>query len=433
MDRRRPGPDHRSLDADERGDLPGAAAARVLENPEIRRPRDDHARSRESLIDFETYEARDRFLALQAPLYLIVILMIWLAALLIGFALMLWPFMRTGGLIHAITVSGSSLFTLGFAAEAGAAPRLLVFCAAAAGLTIVALQIAYLPVLYGAFNRREVLVTMLDSRAGSPAWGPELLARSELVDNVHNLASLYQRWEEWAADVAETHASYPVLLWFRSPHPYRSWVIALLAVMDAAAMQLSTQPLLAPSEARAFLRMGYMCLRDLASVVGLTYDPDPKPNDPIQLTEDNFQDAIHHLEHVGWTMQRSAAELVDPFPRLARQLRGARLRHRRRGERATCALGRTAQKSPPAIATSGASAPPRAVRGDAAHSQAHRETAVISGELTARAAAESSSLHAHHTRRQAPPSMVRHRASRSINCRSRNAEVASRDGRGAPD
>jgi hypothetical protein len=257
---------------------------------------------------FETYEARDRFLALQAPLYLIVILGIWLGALLVGFALLLWPFMRSGGLIHAITVSGSSLFTLGFASEAGAAPRFLVFCAAAAGLTIVALQIAYLPVLYGAFNRREVLVTMLDSRAGSPAWGPELLARSELVDNVHNLASLYQRWEEWAADVAETHASYPVLLWFRSPHPYRSWVIGLLAVLDAAAMQLATQPLLAPSEARAFLRMGYMCLRDLATVVGLTFDPDPKPNDPIQLTEDNYQDAIHHLEHVGWTMQRGAAE-----------------------------------------------------------------------------------------------------------------------------
>jgi hypothetical protein len=257
---------------------------------------------------FETYEARDRFLALQAPLYLIVILAIWLAALLIGFALMLWPFMHTGGLVHAITVSGSSLFTLGFAAESGAGPRLIVFCAAAAGLTIVALQIAYLPVLYGAFNRREVLVTMLDSRAGSPAWGPELLARSELVDNVQNLARLYQRWEEWAADVAETHASYPVLLWFRSPHPYRSWVIGLLAVMDAAAMQLATQPLVAPSDARAFLRMGYMCLRDLAVVVGLTYDPDPKPGDPIQLTEDNYQDAIHHLEHVGWKMQRGAAE-----------------------------------------------------------------------------------------------------------------------------
>lgn len=257
---------------------------------------------------FDTYEARDRFLALQAPIYLIVNLAIWLAALLIGFALMLWPFMTTGGFVHAATVSGSSLFTLGFATQTGAGPRLLVFCAAAAGLWIVALQIAYLPVLYGAFNRREVLVTMLDSRAGSPAWGPELLARSELVDNVQNLARLYARWEEWAADVAESHASYPVLLWFRSPHPYRSWVLGLLAVMDAAAMQLATQPLTAPSEARAFLRMGYMCLRDLATVVGITYDHDPKPADPIQLTEDNYQDAIHHLEHVGWKMQRGAAE-----------------------------------------------------------------------------------------------------------------------------
>jgi hypothetical protein len=149
---------------------------------------------------------------------------------------------------------------------------------------------------------------MLDSRAGSPAWGPELLARSELVDNVQNLAKLYERWEEWAADVAESHASYPVLLWFRSPHPYRSWVLGLLAVMDAAAMQLATQPLTAPSEARAFLRMGYMCLRDLATVVGITYDHDPKPGDPIQLTEDNYRDAIHHLEHVSWKMQRGEAE-----------------------------------------------------------------------------------------------------------------------------
>ena len=121
---------------------------------------------------FETYEARDRFLAMQAPLFLIVVLATWLAALLVGFALMLWPFMSAGGFVHALTVSGSSIFTLGFASQPGAGPRFLVFCASAAGLTIVALQIAYLPVLYGAFNRREVLVTMLDSRAGSPAWGP---------------------------------------------------------------------------------------------------------------------------------------------------------------------------------------------------------------------------------------------------------------------
>ena len=332
---------------------------------------------------FDTYEARDRFLALQAPIYLIVILAVWLTALLAGFALLLWPFIRSGGLIHAVTVSGSSLFTLGFATEPGVAPRLLVVAAAAAGLWLVALQIAYLPVLYGAFNRREVLVTMLDSRAGSPAWGPELLARSELVDNVQNLASLYQRWEEWAADVAETHASYPVLLWFRSPHPYRSWVIGLLAVMDAAAMQLATQPLLAPSEARAFLRMGYMCLRDLATVVGLTYDPDPKPSDPIQLTEDNYQDAMHHLEHVGWKMQRSPAESWIHFRGWRVNYEVTRVPHRGRGERAACTLGGSSQKPSAETATAAAPTAPRAVCGVPAHPEAHREAAIQPRVMTA--------------------------------------------------
>ena len=187
---------------------------------------------------------------------------------------------------------------------------------------------------------------MLDSRAGSPAWGPELLARSELVDNVHNLGLLYQRWEEWAADVAETHASYPVLLWFRSPHPYRSWVIGLLAVMDAAAMQLSTQPLHAPSEARAFLRMGYMCLRDLARVVGLEFDADPKPDDPISLTEDNFQDALEHLARVGMADGARRGIVMDPLPRLARELQVPRVRDWRRRQRPARALGRSAAQPP---------------------------------------------------------------------------------------
>jgi len=236
----------------------------------------------------------------------VVQLLFWAGSLIVGFAFMLES--TTHDLGDAFLQATGAMFTLGSVHLGGPPNTTIDIASGAIWAVVVALQIAYLPVLYGAFNRREVLVTMLDSRAGSPAWGPELLARSELVDNVHNLASLYQRWEEWAADVAETHASYPVLLWFRSPHPYRSWVIALLAVLDAAALQQATQPLLAPSEARAFLRMGYMCLRDLATVVGIAYDPDPKPGDPIQLTEDNFQDAVHHLEHVKWTMQRGAAE-----------------------------------------------------------------------------------------------------------------------------
>src|SRR5207244_1611771 len=82
----------------------------------------------------------------------------------------------------------------------------------ATGLIIVALQIAYLPTLYAAFNRRETEVTLLAVRAGRPAWGPELLARSRFTITTEELPDFYRRWERWAADVAESHSSYPVLI-----------------------------------------------------------------------------------------------------------------------------------------------------------------------------------------------------------------------------
>src|SRR6266566_7026326 len=86
--------------------------------------------------------------------------------------------MVTGGVASAFSAAGSSLFTLGFAVPAGAAPSAVVFAAAATGLVIVTLQIAYLPTLYAAFNRRETEVALLNARAGVPSWGPELLART---------------------------------------------------------------------------------------------------------------------------------------------------------------------------------------------------------------------------------------------------------------
>src|SRR6202042_2948825 len=101
----------------------------------------------------------------------------------------------------------------------------------------------------------------LESRAGSPAWGPELLARHRLVGIVDQLPSLYADWERWAADVAESHTTYPVLIYFRSSRPLDSWVLSLLAILDSAALYLALAPSRAPSEARLCLRMGYTCLR----------------------------------------------------------------------------------------------------------------------------------------------------------------------------
>lgn len=256
---------------------------------------------------FATYEERDRILVIHGPLTLLVMLVAWLALLVTGFALMFWP-LAPGDLGEAFRQSGSSLFTLGFATAHDAGPVVLTFFAAGSGLVVVALQIAYLPTIYGAFNRRETLVTLLESRAGVPAWGPELLWRHQRVGILDSIPDLYGDWEVWAADVAETHTTYPILAWFRSPHPYRSWVTALIAVLDAAAMHLALCPATAPSEARLCLRMGFTTVREMARVLAIPYDPDPLPDAPIGLSFDDFRDAVAVLAEVGFPLERTAEE-----------------------------------------------------------------------------------------------------------------------------
>jgi len=178
---------------------------------------------------------------------------------------------------------------------------------------IVALQIAYLPALYGSFNRREGLVSLLESRAGLPAWGPELLARHQLVGITDALPSLYTSWEEWSADVAESHTTYPVLLLFRSPEPWFSWLLGLLAVLDSAAMHLALSPSTASSQARLCLRMGFTLLNRIATTLGWVVDPDPNPEGPIELTFSEFERAVAMLESVGFPMERTAEEAWPDF------------------------------------------------------------------------------------------------------------------------
>ena len=261
---------------------------------------------------FDNYERKDRVLVLQGPMSLLILLFLWIAMFVLGYSLVLWG-LTDLSYTEALTESGSSFFTLGFAASSGAGPTVVHFLAAASGLVVVALQIAYLPTLYAAFNRRETLVTMLQSRAGSPAWGAEILARHHLVGLLDNLPRLYLDWEQWAADVAESHTNYPILINFRSPHPLRSWVVGLLAVLDSAALYLALCPSRAPTEGRLCIRMGFNCLRDVAGSIGLPFDPDPFPDDPIELTFEDFEGAIHRLHEGGFETELSAEEAWPHF------------------------------------------------------------------------------------------------------------------------
>jgi hypothetical protein len=257
------------------------------------------------------YETKDGVLAFVAPVTLLALLVTWMLMFLLGYALMLLPAIDSG-FGDALTESGSALFTLGLTVANGPSTA-IHFAAAASGLVVIALQIAYLPTIYGAFNRREMLVTLLESRAGAPAWGPELLARHQLVGITDNLPTFYAEWEQWAADVAESHTTYPVLVWFRSPHPLQSWIGGLLAVLDSAALYLALAPSAAPSESRLCLRMGFTALRRIADVVGLPYDPDPLPGASITLRYEEFALAVGRLTSVGFPVERSPEEAWPHF------------------------------------------------------------------------------------------------------------------------
>src|ERR1700739_2263880 len=124
-----------------------------------------------------SYGRRDRILAWQSPLSLLIRLAVWLGLLVVGFALLLLPSLN-GHLGQAFSDAGSSMFTLGYAAPVGTGSTTLEYLAAFTGLVVIGLQVGYLPTLYAAFNRRETEVSLLGSRSGVPAWGPEGLART---------------------------------------------------------------------------------------------------------------------------------------------------------------------------------------------------------------------------------------------------------------
>jgi hypothetical protein len=259
-----------------------------------------------------TYDGLDRVLAASEPVALVLQLASWLAIAVFGFTLIDWG-LWGGPFVAAFSEAGSSVFTLGFTLNHTTAGRAIDFVAAGTGLVLVALQIAYLPTLYNAYNRRETLVTLLESRAGAPAWGPELLIRHQLISSVANLPFLFSEWERWAADVAESHTSYPSLLHLRSPRAKNSWIVSLTCVMDAAALYLAVDPEHAPIEARMCLRMGFTSLRDIAQVRRISFDPDPSPDDPITLPKDEFVSACERLAAIGFPMSRSVEDAWPHF------------------------------------------------------------------------------------------------------------------------
>lgn len=245
-----------------------------------------------------TYEQRDRVMALYAPFGLLLLPIEWVIFVTLGYTAMFWA-TGTRPLLAAFTTSGSAVLTLG-SAELDSLPHiLLTFSEATLGLGLVALLIAYLPTIYGAFSGRETAVAMLEIRAGSPPSPVTMLARAQRLNRLDKLTELWESWEVWFAEVEESHTSLAALVFFRSPQPDRSWLTAAGVIMDSAALLRSVVDVPRDVQADICIRAGYVALRRIADFFRIAYDPDPERGDPISISRDEFDEVCHELEEAG--------------------------------------------------------------------------------------------------------------------------------------
>jgi hypothetical protein len=216
---------------------------------------------------------REKILGLFGPLSLLMLLALWAAGLILGYAILLWALDASLDILNPtffdyFYLSGTTFFTLGFGdlVPMRTLGRMLSVIEAANGFGLLAIVIGYLPVLYQAFSRREVNISLLDARAGSPSSATEMLRRHAESGNLDELGSVLHEWERWAAELLESHLSYPVLCYFRSQHDNQSWLAALTTVLDTCALVMVGVEGLPAWQAKLTFAMARHAVVDLAQV-----------------------------------------------------------------------------------------------------------------------------------------------------------------------
>jgi len=188
---------------------------------------------------------RENALSWFGPMSLLVLLALWAFSIVLAFGILQWSvgsaLKMDGSAPHFLDdlyLSGTTFFTLGLGDVTPRIPvaKVLTVMEAGLGFAFLAIIIGYLPVIYTAFSRREIAISLLDARAGSPPSAGELLWRFRDDDTQRDLVRLLDEWERWSAEVLESHLSYPVLAYFRSQHSNQSWLAALTTILDTSAL-----------------------------------------------------------------------------------------------------------------------------------------------------------------------------------------------------
>jgi hypothetical protein len=182
-----------------------------------------------------SYTAKDRVLAWSGPVSIISALVVWLVFFICAYSLMIFGVTDVSfGL--AMVQAGSGLLTLGLVGTPGESVTILDFLAAMTGPAVIALLIGFLPTLYQAYLARESRVLLNSGLSGAPEWGPEYLARVQMLQGDSDLPEIFAQWMPWIAQVRLTQTLYPSLNRFRSSVSTRNWLIGLLSALDAAAL-----------------------------------------------------------------------------------------------------------------------------------------------------------------------------------------------------
>jgi hypothetical protein len=184
-------------------------------------------------------------------------------------------------------VSGTTIFTLGLGdvTPRSAWARELIILEAGTGLGFLAVVMGYFPVLYSAFSRREVNISLLDARAGSPPTAAELMRRHSYKGAEHALTLLLEEWERWSAELLESHISYPLLCYFRSQHNNQSWISALTAVLDTSALLIAGVQGHEARQAQLTFAMARHAMVDLAQIFSLA----PVNDAPDRLPAERYE------------------------------------------------------------------------------------------------------------------------------------------------
>lgn len=254
---------------------------------------------------------REKYLGIFGPLSLLLLLALWVFGLILGYAMLHWALetklnipLEIGSFGTYLYISGETFFTLGYGDVVAqySLGRTIAIIEAGNGFGLLAIVIGYLPVLYQAFSRREVNISLLDARAGSPSSAAEMLRRHGESGHMHDLTGVLHEWEHWAAELLESHLSYPVLCYFRSQHDNQSWLSALTTVLDTCSLVLVGVDGAPAWQAKLTFAMARHAVVDLAQIFRTT------PSGPEACLTRLFPGDLERIREI---LERNGAHLRD--------------------------------------------------------------------------------------------------------------------------